>query len=120
MSMDIHGSILNDSKTLKVAYVGHYLSTLNNNEMSKRQELPKRELKSGEHTNEDLLKTKTRKGLMFSEALVLQQQFSLANRTDYRRFGNADQREKYTPKEIADLKKGGNENFSNKILVKFW
>jgi hypothetical protein len=72
------------------------------------------------HTNADLLKLKTKKGIFFSEALFLIAAFGFMNRTNYREFGNKDQREKYTPDQIKKFKKEGNSGFANKTVVKFW
>ena len=77
-------------------------------------------LDPGVHTNADLLITKTRKGIFFAEAIALHEIYQMMNRTNYRKYGNADQVEEHGVAKIKDLKAKGKANFSNKTLVKFW
>ena len=86
--------------------------------MSRRQKRPqeKRVVPAGEHTNADLLKEKTRKGSFFSEAAMLQESFRIANKINFRKFGNTDQ----NPSEVKRLKVEAKPNYADKALVKFW
>ena len=72
------------------------------------------------HSNADLLTLKTKKGTFYSEAIMLMKSFQTANRTNYRQYGNLDQKESMTPTEIKEVKRDGNLNFANKTVVKFW
>lgn len=69
------------------------------------------------HSNAILLIEKTRQGTFYSEGILLMQTIEMSNRINWRKDGNADQRERYTPEEIKALKKGGNENFANKTHI---
>jgi len=88
--------------------------------MSERREQQRRVVPPGEHTNADLLKAKTQKGTVYSEAIMLQEAFGIMNKTNVRKHGHADTRALYTPEKIKIMKQRGNAGFNNETLTKFW
>lgn len=70
------------------------------------------------HSNGDLLIARTKKGGLYSEAVMLNDSKLMMDRVNRRKYGNQDQKDLLSDKQIKAMKKEGNANFADSTLAK--